>query len=87
MFKSQSDTAEMANKIESMDRDIASSKLLCDLLTIYLGEKIIPAFKREKIELFKKVISKYQVNEIANCHKVAGFWALMLENDTIKNSK
>jgi len=57
MFKSQSDTADMANKIESMDRDIASSKLLCDLLTIYLGEKIIPAFKREKIELFKKVIS------------------------------
>lgn len=77
----------MANKIESMERDITSSKALCDLLTIYLGERIIPTFKREKIELYKKVISQYQVNEISNCHKAAGFWALMLENETVKNSK
>lgn len=48
MFKSQADTAEMANRIENLERDIVASKALCDLMTIYLGEKIIPAFKREK---------------------------------------
>ena len=86
-YKSSSDTTDMANKIENMTRDIVSSKLLCDLMTIYLGERIIPIFKKEKMELYRKVFAQYHVNEITNCHKTAGFWATMLENETIKAAK
>jgi hypothetical protein len=84
--KSSSDTTEMAKKIEKITRDIVSSKLLCDLMTIYLGVKI-PTFKKEKIKLYRKVFEQYQVNETTNCHKTAGFWATMLENETIKVAK
>ncbi len=86
-YKSTSDTADMANKIENMTRDIASSKALCDLMTIYLGERIIPTFKKEKIDLYRKVFAQYQVNEITNCHKTAGFWATILENETVRAAK
>lgn len=51
----------MTNKIENMTRDIASSKVLCDLMTIYLGERIIPTFKKEKIDLYRKVFAQYPV--------------------------
>ena len=78
VFKSQSDAPEMANKIEAMERDIASSKALCDLLTVYLGERILPAFKREKVELYRIVIQQYHVNEISNSHATAGFCDKML---------
>jgi hypothetical protein len=77
----------MANKVEALNRDIAASKLLVDLMTIFLGERILPKFKRVKIELYRKVLQQYAINEIANSHKTAGFWAVMLENETIKNSK
>jgi hypothetical protein len=39
----------MANKIESTDREIMASQLLGDLLTVYIGDKVIPAFKKEKM--------------------------------------
>lgn len=77
----------MANKVESMERDIASSKALCDLLTVYIGDRILPTFKREKLELYRKVIQQYHVNEILNSHATAGFWSAMLKNDKVRNSK
>ena len=70
-----------------MTRDIVASKALVDLMTIFLGERIIPNFKKEKLNLYRKVVAQYQVNEISNCHKTAGFWATMLENESIRAAK
>jgi len=42
LFKSSSDAGNMANAIENTDRAILSSQMLGDLLTIYLGDKVIP---------------------------------------------
>lgn len=58
----------MANKIESTDREIASTKLLVDLLTIYLGEKVIPVFKKEKLGLYHRILKQFTVIEINNSH-------------------
>ena len=49
LFKNSSDAGSMANKIESTDREIMANQLLSDLLTIYIGDKVIPAFKKEKM--------------------------------------
>jgi hypothetical protein len=46
----------MANKIESTDREIASHQLLLDLLTVYIGEKVMTAFKKEKLGLYHRIL-------------------------------
>lgn len=55
LFKSASDAGTIANTIESTEREIQQTQQLKDLLTIYLGEKIIPVFKKEKLELYAQV--------------------------------
>jgi F0F1-type ATP synthase gamma subunit len=52
LFKSQSDAGGLASTIEQTERDIVSTCNLKDLLTIYIGDKVIPAFKKEKLELY-----------------------------------
>ena len=68
LFKNSSDANSMANKIESTDREIASTKLLVDLLTIYLGEKVITTFKKEKLDLYHRILKQFTVIEINNSH-------------------
>ena len=68
LFKNSSDANSMANKIESTDREIASTRLLVDLLTIYLGEKVITTFKKEKLDLYHRILKQFTVIEINNSH-------------------
>lgn len=56
LFKSSSDAGSMANKIESTDREIASHQLLLDLLTVYIGDKVMGAFKKEKLGLYHRIL-------------------------------
>lgn len=56
LFKNSSDAGAMANKIESTDREIMASEMLGSLLTIYLGDKVIPAFKKEKLKLYHRIL-------------------------------
>lgn len=39
-----------------------------DMLTIYLGEKEIPKFKKEKLALYNRVLQQFHVIEINNSH-------------------
>ncbi len=64
LFKSSSDAGSMANKIESTDREIASHQLLLDLLTVYIGEKVMTAFKKEKLGLYHRILQQFTVIEI-----------------------
>jgi len=68
----------MANKIESTDREIASHQLLLDLLTVYIGEKVMTAFKKEKLGLYHRILQQFTVIEIQNSHAVASFWSKVL---------
>jgi len=55
LFKNQGDAGNLAQTIEATEREIVQMSQLKDLVTIYLGEKIIPTFKREKLELYGQV--------------------------------
>jgi len=45
LFKNASDAGGLANKVESFDREIESMQKLTDLLTIYICERVLNAFK------------------------------------------
>ena len=84
LFKSSSDASEMANKIESLEKEIESMQKLTDLLTIFVSDNVLTKFKREKLGLYNRILSSYQVMEIANAHAVSGFWAKVLAIDKVK---
>jgi len=76
----------MANKIESTDREILASQMLGDLLTIYLGDEVIPVFKKEKLQLYHRILKQFTVIEISNSHQLAGFWSNVLSNPKISSA-
>ena len=84
LFKSSSDTGEMANKIESYEREIEAMQKLTDLLTIFVCDNVLVKFKREKLGLYNRILSSYQVIEISNAHAVSGFWAKVLTIEKVK---
>lgn len=86
LFKNSSDAGTMANKIDQHDREIASNNMLLDLLSAYLGEKVIPAFKVEKLALYHRILQQFTVIEIQNSHALAGFWSKLLSNDSVKSA-
>jgi len=47
----------MVSKIENSDKEMESLNILSDIMTIYLGENIIPPFKEKRINLYQKRIS------------------------------
>lgn len=61
MFKNASDTGNMVSKIEITDREIESLQTLWDIVTIYLGERIIPDFKKKKTEIYHKILQQFNV--------------------------
>jgi len=56
LFKNSSDAGAMANQIETTEREIMGSTLLGDLLTIYIGEKVLAVFKKEKMGLYHRIL-------------------------------
>lgn len=86
LFKDKSDTGGLANKIENFDREIESMQKLTDLLTIYLCEKVLASFKREKLSLYNRILSQIQVVEICNAHALASFWSKLLAIPKIKEA-
>lgn len=86
LFKNSSDVGGMANKIESHDREIIEHEKLTSLLTIYIGNKVISGFKKEKLGLYHRILQQFTVIEIQNSHVLAGFWSKVLQNEQIKNA-
>lgn len=46
----------MTNKIENTDKEIENLTTLYDLITIYIGESVIPPFKQKKMKIYGKII-------------------------------
>jgi len=56
MFKNAGDAGGLAAVVEMTDKDIESTQVLLDILTVYQGDKVIPKFKKDKLEIYSKVI-------------------------------
>ena len=56
LFKNEGDVGSMTNKIAARDTEIDYTSRLLDVLTIYLGGKLLDEFKRDKKSLYNKII-------------------------------
>jgi len=84
LFKNQSDAGTMVGKIENTEKEIEALNNLYDLLTIYLGETVVPEFKGRKYKIYGKIVQQFNVMQINNAHQVASFWSQILSNPNIK---
>jgi len=57
------------------------------LLTIHLGNDVIPAFKREKLSIYSKVLQGFAIMEINNAHQAATFWSQVVKTPNLQNIK
>lgn len=64
----RTDANTMVSKIETADKEIEALSKLHDILTIYLGEEVIPAFKGRKIKIYQKIVQQFNVMQINNAH-------------------
>ena len=76
----------MASKVDSHDREIIANAALLDLLTVYISEKVVAGFKKEKLGLYHRILQQFTVIEIQNSHVLAGFWSKVLQNEKIKSA-
>lgn len=60
-FKKDKDQGTMETKLENAEKDMAAFGSLNDLITIYLGETVIPEFKARKSKIYGKIVQQYNV--------------------------
>ena len=68
LFKNSNDVGKMQNSLEGYERDLIAQEKLLDVLSIYLGNTILPQFKQEKLRLYSRIIQQFHVVEIGNSH-------------------
>ena len=86
ILKDEKDSGVMQTKIEVAEKEIENIETLINIITIYLGEKIIPVFKKEKLKIYHKLMQQFTVIEINNAHQTASFWSNVLSNPQVKNA-
>ena len=80
MFKDEKDSTRMQTAIEITAKELDNLETLISIITIYLGEKIIPQFKKDKLKIYHKLMQQFTVIEINNAHQTASFWSNVLSN-------
>lgn len=45
LFKNTNDVGEMTSKVEGTERELEHTKSLFDLMSVYIGHKVVPEFK------------------------------------------
>lgn len=58
----------MNTKIETAEKELEALNSLKDLITIYLGETVIPEFKARKSKIYGKIIQQFNVMQINDAH-------------------
>ena len=86
LFKNSNDVGKMQGTIESMERDQESQEKLLDILSLYLGRTVLPKFKGEKLDLYKRILQQFHVMEINNAHNMASFWHSVMRQPIVKNA-
>jgi hypothetical protein len=64
LFKNNSDKTVMANKIDQIERDIEFSTKLQEQMILYVVERIMPIWREEKLNLYKKILASFQLKEL-----------------------
>ena len=86
IFKNANDVGELTSKVEGSERELEVSKKLFDVISVYIGKKILPEFKEEKLRLYCRILQQFHVVEISNSHQLASFWNQVLQNENVKNA-
>ena len=86
MFKGSGDVHKIQNDLERYERDLESQRKLYDVMRIYLGRKMLPIFKNEKLRLYSRILQQFHVVEINNSHQLASFWAQVLKTENVANA-
>jgi hypothetical protein len=86
IFKDEKDQGKLQTNIEIAAKEMDNLETLISIITIYLGEKIIPTFKKEKLKIYHKLMQQFTVIEINNAHQTASFWSNVLSNPLVKNA-
>ena len=68
IFKNANDVGELTSKVEGSERELEVSKKLFDVISVYIGKKILPEFKEEKLRLYCRILQQFHVVEISNSH-------------------
>lgn len=66
LFKNQNDVTHLSNRLDQNDKLIKDLASLKDIISIYLVERFIPVFKKEKSLMYKRMISQFSVIEKNN---------------------
>lgn len=56
LFKNANDVGKMQNTLEGYERDVIAQEKLLDVLSLYLGQTVLPQFKNEKLTLYRRII-------------------------------
>ena len=83
LFKNADDVGKMQNRLEGYERDLEAQEKLLDVLSLYLGQTILPQFKEEKLRLYSRIIQQFHVVEIGNGHQLASFWSKVLKHENV----
>lgn len=86
IFKNEKDASGMLNSIETAEKELENLGVLIDIVTIYLGEQVIPQFKKEKLKVYHKLMQQFTIMEINNAHQTASFWSNVLANPNVKGA-
>ena len=57
LFKKPEDVGNMSAKVEKYDAETEVQIKLLDVMTIYIGNILLEQFKREKLILYRRIIS------------------------------
>jgi len=86
VFKGKDDVGKLENKISTREVEIEYQGKLAELLTIYLGGECLKEFKKNKLDVYKKMITHLHATEISNSHKKATFFNTLLNESNVKAS-
>ena len=84
IMKKPSDATQMQSKIDRTGEEIGDMEVLLKLITIYLGETVIPQFKREKLEIYTQMMQALSIMEINNAHVGAQYFSNLLKHKNLK---
>jgi len=80
--------AEMTNlfqTIERADKDIQSYDQLLKIITVYLAEFQIPAFKEEKKDQYYSAVQLLCIGQVKQSESVTEMWNAVLNSNNLKN--
>lgn len=78
------DAAKLENELSTREKETEYQMKLSDMLTVYLGGKCIDEHKKNKLQLYRNVMTQFHTSEIKNHHNVATFWAKIMEDPNVK---